>query len=137
MSFRLSVLREVGGFNPAFRTNAEDVDVSLRLRRAGYRLRYLPDARVYHQRTDDEASLKRAMAAWYGAAYRARWVNNAQTWKLFAGGLRRLVLESLFDLVVERDKQMARLSWQVGWIRLSAMWKERRVLRQRILEKTD
>ncbi len=129
MSFRLIALREIGGFDPAFRTNAEDMDVSLRLRRAGYRLRYLPDARVYHQRTDDEASLKRAMAAWYGAAYRARWVNGAQPWRLFAGGLRRLIVEPLSDLLVARDREMARLSWQVGWVRLEAVWRASRAVR--------
>lgn len=131
MSFRIKALREIGGFDPAFRTNAEDMDVSLRLKKAGYRLRYLPDAKVYHQRTDDEASLKQTMAAWYGAAYRARWVNNAQPWKLFVGGVRRLVLEPLFDLLVERDKRMAWLSWKIGWVRLSALWRESRELRRK------
>lgn len=130
MSFRVDVLREIDGFDPTFRTNAEDMDVSLRLRKAGYRLRYLPDARVYHQRTDNEASLKRAMAAWYGAAYRARWVNNAQPWKLFAGTLRRLLTDPFTDLIVERDWEMARLSWQIGWVKLRAMWKVSRMLRQ-------
>lgn len=129
MSFRMRALREIGGFNPAFRTNAEDMDVSLRLRKAGYRLRYLPDAKVYHQRSDDEASLKRTVAAWYNAAYRARWVNNAQPWRLFAGGLRRLITEPLSDLVLARDIEMARLSWQMGWSRLKAVWRADRAMR--------
>jgi len=128
MSFRIGVLREIGGFNPAFRTNAEDMDISLRVRKAGYRLRYLPDARVYHQRSDDEVSLKCAMAAWYGAAYRARWMNDAQPWRLLVGVMRRLVMEPLSDLLEERDWQAARLSWQVGWVKLGAVWRESRML---------
>lgn len=127
MSFRVDALRKYGGFNPAFRTNGEDVDVSLRLRKVGYRLCYLPDALVYHQRTDDEMSLKRTMAAWYEAAYRAKQTNNAQPWKLFVGTLRRLVTDPLTDLIVERDWEMARLSWQIGWIKLRAMWKVSRM----------
>ena len=72
MSYSVAILRAVGGFDEAYRTNAEDMDLGLRLTQAGYRLRYLPEARVYHQRQDDQISLKRAIAAWYGAAYRAR-----------------------------------------------------------------
>jgi len=130
MSFRVDALREIGGFNPAFRTNAEDMDVSFRLKRAGYRLRYLPDAKVYHQRTDDEASLVRAITAWYEAAYRARWVNNAHPSRLFAGTLRRLVADPLADLIVEHDWEMARLSWRIGWIKLGVIWRVSRTLKR-------
>jgi GT2 family glycosyltransferase len=121
MSYRLSVLKQVGGFNPDFRTNAEDVDFGLRVNQAGYRLRYLPQARVYHQRTDDEISLKRAMVAWYAAGYRAKRLNQAQSWRLFAGTLRRLVTDPLSDILFERDIRLARLSCQMGWIKLRAL----------------
>jgi len=131
MSFRLEVLREIGGFNPTFRTNAEDIDASLRLRKAGYRLRYLPDAKVYHQRADDEASLRRAMLAWYGAAYQAKWLNGARPWRLFAGTARRLVMDSLSDLATERDWEMARLSWRMGWVKLRALWRAHRAVETR------
>jgi len=130
MSFRLEALREVGGFDSAFRTNAEDMDVSLRLRKAGYRLRYLPDARVYHQRTDDEASLVRTMAAWYGAAYQAKWRNQAQPWRLLVGMLRRLVMDTLSDLIMARDREMARLSWRMGWVKLRAVWQASRAVKR-------
>lgn len=78
MSYRVAALRQVGGFDPAFRTNAEDVDVGLRLNAAGYCLRYLPQAQVYHQRQDSEESLLRAMSAWYAAGYRAKRLNRAR-----------------------------------------------------------
>jgi GT2 family glycosyltransferase len=126
MSFRLEMLRQVGGFNGAFRTNAEDMDVGLRIRSAGYRLRYLPQAQVYHQRTDDKNSLKRTMAAWYAAAYRAKRINNAQPWRLLAGTLRRLITDPFIDLAYERDWRLAKLSWQIGWVKLRALWGEAR-----------
>lgn len=126
MSFRLDVLRQVGGFNIIFRTNAEDMDMGMRVNAAGYRLRYLPGARVYHQRADDVASLKRTMANWYRASYRARYVNKNQPWRMFAGSLRRLVMDPLFDLAVERDLALARLSWQMGWVKLRAVWQASR-----------
>jgi len=56
-AFRLKVLREVGGFDESFQRNGEDVDLSLRVRSAGYRLRYLPDLVVHHQRRDTFSSL--------------------------------------------------------------------------------
>jgi len=126
MSFRTQVLRNVRGFNPAFRTNGEDIDVSLRVRKAGYCLRYLPDAKVYHQRTDNVLTLKRTMAAWYKAAYRAKEINNAEPWKLFAGTLYRLIADPIADLVVEHDIEMALLSWQIGWVKICALWQAHR-----------
>lgn len=122
MSFRLEALRTVGGFNPLFRTNAEDMDIGLRLNAAGYRLRYLPGAKVYHQRTDDEASLMKTMAAWYTGAYRAKRINEAQPWKLFVGTMRRMATEPLLDILYRRDPALAWLSWRIGWTKLRALW---------------
>lgn len=121
MSFRLSALRQVGGFNVAFRTNGEDMDIGLRLNAAGFRLRYLPEAKVYHQRTDDEASLKHTMEAWYAAAYHAMCMNHCHPWRLFAGTLRRIVTDPLSDLLFERDPALAQLSWRIGWAKLCAL----------------
>jgi GT2 family glycosyltransferase len=121
MSFRLDALREVGGFDPAFRTNAEDMDIGLRLSASGYRLHYEPEARVYHQRSDDETSLKRTMAAWYAEAYRARRLNRAQPWRLFAGTLRRIVMDPLKDIFVVRDPALAPLSVSIGLVKMRAL----------------
>lgn len=45
---RASVMREVGGFEPRIFMYGEDVDLSWRLRCAGYRLRYVARAAVVH-----------------------------------------------------------------------------------------
>lgn len=58
-SLRRRAVLEVGGFSARFRENGEDVELSGRLRRRGYRLAYDPGARVFHQRRDDVASLVR------------------------------------------------------------------------------
>jgi glycosyltransferase involved in cell wall biosynthesis len=122
MSFRTELLRSIGGFDVTLRTNAEDMDIGLRLTRAGYRLRYLPEARVYHQRTDDLRSLYTTMASWYKWAYVSRSRNDAQPWRLLFGTLRRLITDPLSDLIVARDYELARLSWQLGWVKLHALW---------------
>ena len=122
MSYHTAVLQQIGGFDPIYRTNAEDVDMGLRLRAAGYQLRYLPQAQVYHQRTDDQSSLERAMFNWYRAGYTARRRNQASAWRLFAGTTKRLLFDPIHDLWRERDLAMARLSWRISWIKLKALW---------------
>lgn len=121
MSYRVDVLREIGGFNPAFRTNAEDVDVGLRLNASGYLLRYLPSAKVYHQRVDNEESLLRTMAAWYRFAYYARRLNKHAPWKLFLGTIRRAVTDPIADILLAHNVALASLSLRVSWIKLRAL----------------
>jgi glycosyltransferase involved in cell wall biosynthesis len=122
MSFRTEVLRKIGGFNPMFRTNAEDIDVSLRVRKAGYYLQYLPEAKVYHLRTDDVSTLKRTIFNWYKAAYKAKYINNSDPWRLLVATLYRLIKDPVVDLVVEHNIEMAQLSWRMGWIKICALW---------------
>lgn len=47
--FRADVVRQHGGFIAEFDTYGEDVEISLRLRRAGYRLLFVPGARIVHK----------------------------------------------------------------------------------------
>jgi len=56
-SYRKRVLEKVGGFDPRFRTNAEDFEMGLKIREGGYKLVYTPRAKVYHQKTDSLRSL--------------------------------------------------------------------------------
>jgi len=121
MAYRSDVLRKIGGFNSEFLTNAEDVEVGLRLNDAGYRLRYLPDAIVYHRRTDDEMSLRKTMVSWHVAGYHARQLNKAHPWKIIVGILRRAFTDPLLDLITKRNIRMAQLSWKIRWDILRAL----------------
>lgn len=47
--YRVSALREVGGFDPAFGSYYEDVDLAFRLRWAGYRCVFAPGCRAFHE----------------------------------------------------------------------------------------
>ncbi|MCP4869438.1 MAG: glycosyltransferase family 2 protein [Proteobacteria bacterium] len=51
-TYRVAALKHVGGFNPLFRTNGEDVDVGRRFSQHGLRLVYDPDVVVFHERRD-------------------------------------------------------------------------------------
>ena len=61
-SSRLSVLRQVGGFNERF-LRGQDSELSRRILRAGYRLVYAPEAVVYHRN-------KRTFSALFVEGYR-------------------------------------------------------------------
>lgn len=52
-AFRKDSLLKAGLFSSLFRTNGEDVDISLRMKKMGYRLLYDPRIKVYHLRTDN------------------------------------------------------------------------------------
>jgi len=49
MLLRCDALRKIGLFDEQFFGNGEDLDLSLRMRQAGYRLRYLPSAKLWHR----------------------------------------------------------------------------------------
>jgi GT2 family glycosyltransferase len=48
MLIRSKVIREIGMFDPRFFAYYEDVDLSLRMKKHGYGLRYLPESKIYH-----------------------------------------------------------------------------------------
>lgn len=56
-SYRKNVLMALGGFDETYKTNGEDVDMGIRLRKAGYRQVYVPQIGVYHMRSDSLKSL--------------------------------------------------------------------------------
>jgi len=60
-SYRRTALERVSGFDPFFRSNGEDHDISIRLRQAGYRLVYEPAAIVDHHKTDTFKTLMRML----------------------------------------------------------------------------
>ena len=63
MMIRRAAWQEVGGFDPAYFMYNEDVDLNVRLRRAGWRVVFLPDARITHH---------------LGASSRADWQTRAR-----------------------------------------------------------
>ena len=56
-SFRRNILLKSGLFSSMFKTNGEDVDISLRLMKMGYKLLYDPRIKVNHIRIDNLISL--------------------------------------------------------------------------------
>jgi len=64
-SYRVEILRSLGGFDTDFRTNGEDIEIGTRLKNKGYRLIYEPSAAVLHLKHDSLSSLTKAIYRWY------------------------------------------------------------------------
>jgi GT2 family glycosyltransferase len=102
MSFRRALVESLGGFDERYTGNAFrwETDFSLRVIRAGHRIRYDPDARVVHHYAtpggcDNAHLLSRSPAshAWYESFFR----NNVYfALKLLAGGDRARFLLQLY-----------------------------------------
>ncbi|MEM8960158.1 MAG: glycosyltransferase family 2 protein [Acidobacteriota bacterium] len=75
---RREAFEAVGGFDEAIFLYFEDVDLCLRLRQAGWRLRSVPDARVHHHKGSSTPKLRAEVAyrngqlAYY-AKHRPKW----------------------------------------------------------------
>ena len=83
--FRTEVLRKLNGYDQRYRTNYEDVDLSIRLLQAGYRLCFDPRAVMRHMRRDTFSSVLRT--SWRWDFYK----------HLFHGGYNNLPLKILFN----------------------------------------
>ncbi len=57
---RLDLLKEIGMLDPVYGIGYEDMDLSLRLRIAGYKMFYLPDVLVYHRRGSSVSQIDEA-----------------------------------------------------------------------------
>jgi GT2 family glycosyltransferase len=127
-SYRIAALREVGGFNPDFRTHGEDVEVGRRLRLTGQRLGYEPSLMVHHRRCDEPQDLLRSCFLHCREGMRATLatpIGVGEPVSLVLGMGRKLVRAPLAALVKRRDPAEAALGvaacsagllgYAVGW----------------------
>lgn len=70
--FRKEAIISVGLYDERYRTNYEDMDLSKRLRKRGYRLVYDPDAIVWHYRRDTIRSVLEAKWRYRGFGTRVK-----------------------------------------------------------------
>lgn len=107
-------LRAVGGFDEAFFMYYEDMDLCLRLQAAGFKLYYVPQARLYHQVS---ASTERAAPLRYG--YKAR--SSVIFFRKHVHGWRWLVV--IPYRLGSLTRTTLRLVWQGEWAALRAYWR--------------
>ena len=123
MAYRRQALIDIGGFDTRLKTNAEDMDIGYRLFDAGKHLVYTPKAIVYHQRKDNYQSLRRMMYNWYHWAFIVKRNNQRNPWSLAYGTIRRMLFtDTLSDLIIRRDVQLAKLNINLSNVKLKALF---------------
>ena len=109
LMLRRSAFEDVGGFDPGYWMFVEDVDLGYRLRQAGWRVRFVPDAQVEHavgastrqRRARMVVAHARSLDRFYGRAY-ARGVGRALRPVARLGLLAWVVLVLTWDWIVRR-----------------------------------
>jgi len=85
-SGRVEALRRVGGWDDRYLTNFEDVDLSTRLKAAGFRLLYAPSCRAWHLRRDSLDSVLKGIWSWNYYGYEASF-KDVPTWVAHRAGV--------------------------------------------------
>ncbi len=98
MTFRTSVIREIGGFDRALGTGtpargSEDLDICIRLLHSGRRLTYEPAAMVWHRHPDTYAGVRRQVFGYgvgLGAMLTKQIVMGPYRWRVVSRSLQGL-----------------------------------------------
>ena len=109
LTLRRSAFEDVGGFDPGYWMFVEDVDLGYRLRQAGWRVRFVPDAHVEHavgastrqRRARMVVAHARSLDRFYGRAY-AHGVGRALRPVVRLGLLAWVALVLTWDWIVRR-----------------------------------
>ncbi|MBN1425907.1 glycosyltransferase family 2 protein [Candidatus Fermentibacteria bacterium] len=97
---RVDALRGVGGFDERFLSCAEDVEMSLRLRRSGFRLAYRPAAVGEHLRHDDNDRVVARMQEYVRQTSLALMLHGTRPRRWFAPILlKQLITHPLGDVI--------------------------------------
>lgn len=112
--FPTDALRTVGVFAEDFFAYVEDVELSLRLARAGYRILYQPEARVLHRVPLDEGVAPSAFQIRLRDRNRRRLVRRHFGWR------ERLMFAARF--YPSRVVRLAQYAGKGDWARAQALW---------------
>jgi N-acetylglucosaminyl-diphospho-decaprenol L-rhamnosyltransferase len=153
MMIRREAFEAVAGFSSDYFMYAEDLDLCLKLRQAGWKVLYVPDAIVVHHGGRSSSSrpesnyvaimIRESMAQfmsrhhgrWYAAAYRFVTALNALS--------RLFVIVALFPLTIRRDRRqpflqrMGKWAGILGWAIGLQGWTKCETPRQRTIERAS
>ena len=134
-SYRRDVFEKVHGFDNYFPVNAgEDLDIGLRIHKAGYKLSYTPEAVVDHLHCDTVDSIKKLMYRWSYWSYVALRKNRAKSYSSYLGLVKQLFFYSIQDLFILKNIELFRLNMSLLKIKKHALIDARK--KERIHEKT-
>ncbi|MEK6917097.1 MAG: glycosyltransferase family 2 protein [Nanoarchaeota archaeon] len=67
--FRVESLKKIGSYREMYKTNYEDVDISMKLKQNGFNIIYEPSATCYHLKKDDLLSIIATARKWSFYSY--------------------------------------------------------------------
>jgi len=118
-----------------FHTYGEDVDICLRLTRAGYRIVYTPEAKLYHHRRDTLKSLLKMIHRWLFWGHVAHIKNDVPYFREHIRETLRMTRYTVTQSVRSRDWKLLVISILVALVALStvfeAEWNGKNVLKDR------
>jgi GT2 family glycosyltransferase len=126
---RKEALEEIGSFDPALFMYYEDVDVSWRLRLAGYDIRYAPDAVVVHRHAASSAS-DSPLVRYQSMRNRLAVVLRNGSPAMIRRVLFRTVVRMLLDVVRPSSAQLTRADWRRLVLEAPAIARHARHLRR-------
>lgn len=113
------VFNKLGGYDPLYGIGYEDMDLSLRARRMGYKIKRIPKAILYHKRgaTDLDPFIKNKVK-WHFNKNRIITIVKNYPILLLVKTLPVVILIysgiALYEWVIRKN-------WQIGWVRISSM----------------
>lgn len=120
-AWRKSLILEAGGF--AHDTLAEDTDLTLAIRRLGYRIRYDEEAVAYTEAPEDTRSLARQRFRWAFGTLQSVWKHRDATFDPRYGSLAFIALPSiwLFQVLLSTLSPFAELAMIIALV--SGNWR--------------
>jgi GT2 family glycosyltransferase len=122
MMIRRGALLEVGLFDPRFFLLFEDTDWSVRARTAGYRLRFVPEAKLWHKVSPSFGSTRSPLYLYYATRNLFLWIEKSfplpQRIALFCFGLKRECFRTIIRTRNPADESAHRQRmaiWQGIW----------------------
>lgn len=104
--FRRTALESVGLFEPRFFVLCEDADWSFRATRAGYKLRYVPRARIWHKGSRSFGAQSTPTYMYYYSRNKLLWIERNFPWRQ-KRWIYRLALRESFTHPILREPALS------------------------------
>lgn len=116
---RKSIFEKLGGYDPDYGIGYEDMDLALRARRLGYKIKRFPNTIVYHKRAaTDLADFIRIKVKWH--FNKNRLITMIKNYPL-ALLLKSLPITILLYKLIIIYEWVIKKNWRIGWVRLTSL----------------
>lgn len=116
---RKDIFNKIGGYDPRYGIGYEDMDLALRARRLGYKVKRFPKSQVYHKRAaTDLAPFVRIKVKWHFNKNRiATMIKNYPLPLL----IKTIPVTLLIYILITGYEWIIRRKWRLGWVRLTSL----------------